>query len=273
MSFYTSQHSLIRRFAAAALICTAIGSSISAEAATVDASADGNSYLVTGGVIHHSNYTKDRTEAALCTTCHWRINIICSSWDDARHGWCPSMLLQCPRDQKLAEVFRADALVRPDLTSSLWHRTGYTCLVPGGPASVVRIRQSLTDNWRIPVPPLKLVTKPPTNTLIGLPTKIHVLSALELPDKAKTVAGIPVIFRAQAVRRLSCGLRCSVNAQHSAVTFSRLGAGRVLTVVSWTAHFDALGLENIPVSDSPIVQRVESFFTVSSLHRTLIKQS
>jgi len=259
-------------------ICTAliVGAmsltSSSTMAATVDVSTDGQTYIVDGGVIHHSRYDKDRTEASACDTCHWRINVICRSWDDASHGWCPSMLLNCPRDQRLAEVFRADAKVRPSSTSPLWHRTGYTCLTDGGPASSVRIREAINQSWRIKVPALNFTTSPPRNTIVNLATKVTYTSSGTTGKISITVAGIPVTFRAKAVRSYLCKplWLCSYSTESaSALHFLRVGEITIYATARWTATYDALGLTDLPVEDDPIVQQDSATLTVTSLHRHL----
>jgi hypothetical protein len=255
------------------LICVASMISLSpSHAGTVDVSADGQTYVVDGGVIHHSRYDKDRTEASTCEDCHWRINVLCLSWDDSFHGWCPTMLLNCPRDQRFAEVFRADALTRPSSGSSLWHRTGYTCLTDGGPASTRRIRDSINQQWRINVPPLNVTTLPPNTTLVNLPTKVTYLTAATTGNMSMKVAGIPVTFRARATRSYLCKPTwlCSYSlSSANSISFKRVGSITVYATAVWTATYDALGLTNLPVTDPNIVQSDSATLTVTSLHRHL----
>lgn len=246
--------------------------SSTAMADTVDVSTDGQTYIVDGGVIHHSRYDKDRTEASTCDTCHWRINVICRSWDDSFHGWCPSMLLNCPRDERLAEVFRADAITRPASSSPLWHRTGYTCLSDGGPASTVRIREAINQSWKIKVPALNFVTSPPRNTIVNLPTKVIYTSNGTIGRFSITVAGIPVSFRAKAARSFLCKPMwlCAYSTETaSAIEFLRIGEVTLYATARWSATYDALGLTNLPVEDDPIVQQDSVTLLVTSLHRHL----
>jgi hypothetical protein len=241
-----------------------------AEASIVDVSTDGETYLVDGAVIHHSRFENDRREAASCTTCHWRIHLICRSWSDTAHGACPSLSAGCPRDETVAEVFRADASSRPALDDPLWHQVGHTCVGDGGPASVVLIRQRLDEQWRIPVPRLRFVTRPPNRTLINLPTQIVYSSPSRTGELSASVAGISVHFRAVADRRIQCSPNCTSNAVADLISFSAAGVGRISAVATWRATFDALGLTEIPVTDSPIVQQYALSLDVVRLHRFIL---
>lgn len=241
-----------------------------ATAGTVDVSADGQTYVVDGAVIHHSRFENDRREAATCSTCHWRIHLICRSWSDTAHGACPSLTAACPRDETVAEVFRADSPSRPAVDDPLWHQVGHTCIGDGGPASVIVIKQQLKDQWRIPLPRLRFVTTPPNRTLINLPTTISYESPARTGELSASVAGIAVSFRASATRRLSCTPACDSNALGTVVSFAAPAAAWIAATATWTATFDALGLTDIPVTDAPIVQRYRRSIEVFRLHRILL---
>lgn len=263
---------LTKLLATLALTCAFALSPIDVMADTVDVSADGQTYVVDGGVIHHSRYDKDRVEASTCETCHWRISVMCRSWDDAVHGWCPSMLVQCPRDERLAEVFRADSLTRPPSTSTLWHRTGYTCLGDGGPASTVRIREAIRESWRIEVPHFVVTTSPPTNTIVNFPTRVNFQSSATTGQLTRSVAGIPVTFRATALRSYVCKpvwLCAYSTSALGSIHFLRIGEITLYATARWNATYDALGLSGLPVTDDPVIQQAITTVQVTSLHRHL----
>lgn len=242
----------------------------SASAGTVDVSADGETYLVDGAVIHHSRFENDRTEAATCTTCHWRIHLICRTWSDTAHGACPSLARGCPASESVAEVERAEALQRPPADSNLWHLVGHSCIGDGGPASVILIRQQLRQRWRIPIPPLRVTTSPPNTTLKNLPTQIEFLSPQSLPDKTQILVGIPVTFRATSQRHVMCNPNCQVDQMQKSFV-SVVPGHHVLTVTAgWTATYDALGLTNLPTNLRPIVQRRSLSLDVVEIHRSLL---
>lgn len=244
----------------------------SASAGTVDVSADGETYIVDGAVIHHERFENDRTEAARCTTCHWRIHLICRSWSDAAHGACPSLARGCPADQTVAEVLRADAATRPEATSNLWHLVGHTCIGDGGPASVTVIQQELRQRWRIPVPALRFQTSPPKTTLLNLETLLNFQSPVSLPDRTQVLVGIPVTFRAHSHRRISCSPSCRVDGLRQSLVPNVAGEITVTAYAQWTATFDALGLRGLPATQNPIVQRRTLKLRVSRLHRSLVSQ-
>ncbi len=182
------------------------------------------------------------------------------------------MLLNCPRDQRFAEVFRADAITRPSSANPLWHRTGYTCLTPGGPASTRRIRDTINQQWRINVPALNFTTSPPKTTLVNLPTKVNYLSAATTGNLSMKVAGIPVTFRARATRSYLCkpSWLCSYSLTNAnTISFRRVGSITLYATAVWSATYDALGLTNLPVSDPDIVQSDAATLIVTSLHRHL----
>ncbi len=241
-----------------------------ASAGTVDVSADGNTYLVDGAVIHHQRFENDRTEAARCTTCHWRIHLICRTWSDTAHGACPSLARDCPADETVAEVERAEASQRPEATSQLWHLVGHTCIGDDGPASVTVIEQELRKRWRIPVPRLTFTTSPPRNTLLNLETFVQMTAATRIPDKTQILVGIPVTFRASSQRHITCTPACEFNSVRQSFFPHVSGSSTVTVVAQWTASYDALGLKNLPVSSAPIVQRRSQPLQVVRLHRTFL---
>lgn len=236
-------------------------------AATVDVSADGETYIVDGAVIHHDRFENDRREAATCRTCHWQIHLICRSWSDTSHGACPSLSASCPRTQTVAEVLRADAVVRPPLTSLLWHMVGHTCIGEGGPASVIEIEEELEERWRIPLPPFGFVTRPPQRSLVNLPTQVIFQSGTTSVEQNASVVGIPVTFRAFSTRKISCTPLCLLSG--TTLAFTTPGTTTIRGSATWRASFDALGLTDIPVEKDPIIQRASQTIEVLRLHRFL----
>lgn len=249
------------------LLITLTGIASAPANASVTVSADHETYIVDGGVIHHERFENDRREAATCTTCHWKIHLICKSWSDASHGACPSLSASCPREETVAEVLRADAKERPESSSTLWHLVGHTCVGDGGPASVVDIEHEIHDRWKIPLPTFDFRTRPPFRTLINLPTAVVFASPATTGELKATVAGISVAFRSSAVRRIACTPTCTINA--SELVFAAPGKASINATAMWTASFDALGLKDIPVSDDPIFQRATHSIEVLRLHRFL----
>ena len=235
--------------------------------ASVTVSADHETYIVDGAVVHHERFENDRREAATCTTCHWHIHLICKSWSDTAHGACPSLSASCPREQTVAEVMRADAKLRPEASSTLWHLVGHTCIGDGGPASVIDIEDELHDRWRIPLPIFGFRTRPPFRTLINLPTSVVFSASATTGEMKATVAGISVAFRSTAVRRIVCTPACAID--NSSLVFGIPGNTSINATAVWTASFDALGLKDIPVSDDPIIQRATQTIEVLRLHRFL----
>ena len=182
------------------------------------------------------------------------------------------MLLRCPRDQHLAEVFRADASSRPNSNDPLWHRTGYTCIGAGGPASVLRIHAMVTGSWRARVPVLRILSSPPGMTLVNLPTRLIFASAAAITAQRVVVAGLPVTVRARATRLWSCESQSctTVAGKVGWFTFTAVQTAQVVATARWTATFDALGLTAQPVGDSPIIQKAVVKFSVIGLHRHLV---
>lgn len=227
-----------------------------------------NGYLVRGGVLHHSTYDKDRTEAATCDNCFWRINPICESWEDETRGWCPSMRLRCPADLQIVEVFRANATTTPPLQSELWRRTGYSCIGAEGPAATGQIINRITSKQFINLPALKFQTHPPSKTLVNLPTRVAFQSPNQIPEKKIQVAGIDVYFRAVASRSISC-TNCS-RISNRTVYWHRSGVMQISGNAIWRASFDALGITGIPITQSFPNQKVDNTLIVFQLNRKLV---
>lgn len=227
-----------------------------------------NGYLVRGGAIHHSSYEKDRTEAASCDNCFWRISPICESWEDETRGWCPSMRLRCPADLQIVEVFRANATYTPALQSGLWRRTGYSCIGSEGPTATGQIINRISAQQLISLPALRFQTFPPVRTLVNLPTRVVFLSPNQLPDRKIKVAGINVTFRAAASRSISC-TGCS-RISNRTVYWQRAGVVQISGTAVWQASFDALGIKGIPITQPYPNQIVESTLNVFQLNRKLV---
>lgn len=227
-----------------------------------------NGYLVRGGAIHHSSYEKDRTEAASCDNCFWRISPICESWEDETRGWCPSMRLRCPADLQIVEVFRANATSTPSLQSGLWRRTGYSCIGKEGPAATGQIINRISARQFISLPALTFQTFPPARTLVNLPTRVVFLSPNQLPDRKIQIAGIDVAFRAAASRSISC-TGCS-RISNRTVYWQRSGIVQITGTAVWQASFDALGIKGIPITQPFPNQKVDSTLSVFQLNRKLV---
>jgi hypothetical protein len=226
-----------------------------------------NGYLVSGGALHHSSYEKDRVEAATCEGCFWQIRRICESWEDEYRGGCIAMRLRCPSDMQVVEVFRANAIARPNLESSKWTRTGYSCVGEDGPASTEQIADRILASKFIELPELEFATKPPNRTLVNLPTRVVFNSPSRITDKKIKVAGIDVSFRASANRSVSCSSCLLID--NRTVFWQKSGPVEISSTARWRATFDAFGLSEIPVDRTPITQRKLSQLNVFQLQRKL----
>lgn len=236
----------------------------------VDVSADEDTYFVRGGVVHHSTYEDDRTEAATCENCHWRLEVLCQTFLVGSQGACPGLRARCGASSRPVAVYRANASSRPPTSSSLWHRTGYSCVGPGGPISTGEINSKLTGDWQVKVPTLTAVTVPPTNTLVNLPTLVKLTSPGRLIVSKPVVAGVEVTLYAVASRSVSClGASCELPSART-LRFGDTGMATVTVKATWRGKYDANGLTGIPISDDPIVQSKKYQLQVYSLHRKLI---
>lgn len=238
-----------------AVVCLALPTP--AHAAWVSVTPDGESYLVTAGALFTDNYGGDRKEAATCSTCFWWVHRICASWDDANHGWCPWMLLQCPRDQQLAEVFRADANAFPPLDSPLWHRTGYTCIGDPDLLSARQVTTEVSDSWRMLIPPMGYRISPPGQTLVNLETIVEFSSPSYVTDARLLAGGIEARLYVTANRSVNCRTAGCRKLTATSVLFDRGGTGVLRIRSTWTASYDALGISGLPVSGSVTQQRDE----------------
>lgn len=241
-----------------------------AEADWVETNAESGGYLITGGFVASSTYEKDRYEAATCQNCHWLVSAICISWDDENHGWCPYMVGKCPTGSQISEVFRANSVSRPILSSSLWRRTGYTCVGPNGPLSSQEIFSQIRESKFIKIPSLEFSTLPPGKSIVNLTFKIEFSSAAVIPDRQITVAGIPVIVRAAANRDIRClSLDSCRNLTSRSLVFLNPGVTSFRVQSRWFGSFDALGLYAVPLDESAIVQTINRSLPVFEIHRRL----
>lgn len=225
-----------------------------------------NGWWVRGGAIHHETYERDRTEAAVCENCHWWVHRICDSWTDENHGWCPSMRLRCPRDMSIVEIFRANALRRPNLNDSRWVRSGYSCIGEAGPISYGQISERISESNWIEPPPLKVTVSPPEAAIVNLPVKIKYLSPSLTPLKTFKVAGHLVRFQSRASRTLNCSYCIKTATQ---VRWQQTGSDTLDFKTNWTADVEVAGLVLQP--DLGVVSQAFSLkFRIKKLTRKLI---
>lgn len=236
----------------------------------VDSTSDGSGYVISGGFVASSTYERDRYEAATCANCYWRINPICETWDDENHGWCPYMVSRCESGTQIAEVFRANSLNRPSPASSLWRRTGYTCLGPAGPLATGEVLDLILGSKYLKVPPLEYTTQPPKKSLVNLPLTVQFTSAVVIPDRQIQVAGIQVTVRAAANRDIRCtNLTSCRNLTAKSLIFLNPGQQTFRVQSRWYGTFDALGLRGVPLDESAIVQTIYEEIPIFEIHRRL----
>lgn len=245
-----------------------------ANATNVEVLPQKDAYLITGGAIHHSNFTKDREEAATCENCFWKVVTICKSWLDTSHGSCPWLRLQCPVDMQLVEVFRANALARPAYASAEWYFVSYSCIGDAGPISSEDIANSLSQSWLVKVPQLQIRFSPPNDAILWHPLKFEILSNSSFVQ-TQTLLGTKVTLHASSFLDFQCNAianitSClSVNSQK--LKFKKVGIFQITATAKWDATYDALGIEGISVSGNKPTSTIKNTFNVHPLFTHLIK--
>lgn len=224
-------------------------------------------WQVSGGAVHHETYEKNRADAALCIDCHWWIHLICESWSDENHGWCPSMRLRCPRDMSLVEVFRANADVRPNFGDKAWVRTGYSCVGDAGPISYGEIFSRIRESKWLEPPVLQVQTSPPGITIVNLKTKLKFKSTSEMPTRSFTIADQPVKFSAIGTRSFECG-SCFHLSQNEMVWRAK-GTDTVKAKTRWSGTIEVSGL-TLELDLPPVYQSRNLSLQINPLHRKLI---
>ena len=239
-------------------------------ATNVEVVGQSDSYLMSGGVIHHSNFTKDRDEAATCSNCFWKITEICKSWLDTNHGSCPWLRLQCPVDMQLVQVFRANANSRPEFSSDEWYLVGYSCIGEAGPISTLDISIALKQSSLQKIPTLRIRYLPSNDAILWQVLRYEVLSK-ESINRTRTVLGVKVTLHA----RSSINFECKKSTQNShcitsnpnELKFKEVGLFRLTATSTWQATYDALGVKGIevqgvnPSSSSTNLFNVHPLFT------------
>jgi hypothetical protein len=243
----------IQRFSSIGLMTITLSftSLAPSSATTIEVLPQHDSYLVTGGVIHHTNFTRDRQEASVCETCFWKIKEICKSWLDSNHGSCPWLRLQCPADMQLVEVFRANAKYRPIYESKDWYFVSYSCIGDSGPASTVEISNQLSDSWVANVPRLRMKFYPASDAILWHPLKYQILSQSSF-SLTKKVLGVQVTLKARSSLDFICRnqnkLENCLSIRANELKFKKVGILQVVTTAQWSATYDALGVVGIEVS-------------------------
>lgn len=237
-------------------------------ATTIEVLPQQDAYLVSGGVIHHNNYTKDRTEAASCSDCFWKIKEICKSWSDTNHGSCPWLRLQCPADMQLVEVFRANAISRPIYTSGDWYFVGYSCIGQVGPISTVEIASAISDSWLAKVPNIRLKYQPPSDAILWHPLRYELLSPNSFTF-VKTILGVRVTLQANSSVEFRCQSMTSIlnciSSNSNQIKFKRVGIYKLTATSTWYATYNALGVEGIEVTGPNPFSSTTQLFNVHPL--------
>lgn len=237
-------------------------------ATTIEVVSSQDAYLVSGGVVNYSNFTKDRSEAANCTTCFWKIKAICKSWQDSSHGSCPWLRLQCPANMQLVEVFRFNGLYRPNYYSSDWYFVGYSCIGESGPISTVQIADSLLDEWLIRVPKLQIKYSPPNDAILRQPIRYEVLSDQSLAF-TKTVAGVKTHLTSGSNLSFNCldqkGNSNCVTQSSGNLKFGKTGLLSLSAKSVWTAEFEIDGVSGIEITGPQPSSSVSKIINVHPL--------
>jgi hypothetical protein len=140
------------------------------------------------------------------------------------------MRLRCPADMQLVEVFRANAVLRPNMASDKWKRTGYSCVGERGPIALGQIVEVVNQEKYFQPPALKLSASPPNSTVVNLEVKIQFASSDKMPERQFTLAGQAIKFSAIAERAIACE-KCRKTSS---------------TVLIWQARgFDTLDIQSV----------------------------
>ena len=240
----------------------------SSSATSVEVVAKSDSYLVSGGVIHHSNFTKDRDEAATCSTCFWKVTEICKSWLDTSHGSCPWLRLQCPVDMQLVQVFRANANSRPEFSSDEWYLVGYSCIGDAGPISTVDISTSLKQSSLQRIPALRIRYLPSNDAILWQALKYEVLSK-ESFTRTRRVLDVKVTLHAASSLSFKCKkftqlFQC-ISTNSNNLKFNQVGLFNLTATSTWQATYDALGVNGIEVQGVKPSSSTTNLFNVHPL--------
>ncbi len=244
-----------------------------ASATSVEILPEIDSYLISGGAIHHSNFTKDRQEAATCSDCFWKIRVICKSWQDSSHGSCPWLRLQCPRDMQLVEVFRANSNSRPVINSGLWYFVGYSCVGDAGPISSIDITDTLARSWIVGVPKLRIKYFPANDAVLSHPLKFEVLSKNTF-DEVRDIFGDELILHAKSRIEFKCNsskyLGNCISQKSNQIKFKKTGFNYLHAKAIWSATYDFLGITGIEVQGTNPTSELTTLFNVHPLFTHLL---
>jgi hypothetical protein len=237
-------------------------------ATTIEVVSNHDGYLVSGGIVNYENYIKDRTEAANCENCFWKIHEICKSWDDSNHRSCPWLRLQCPADMQLVEVFRFNGLNRPSYFSDDWYFVGYSCIGDAGPISSLQIATTLLDQWLIRVPKLQIKYFPPDDAILRQPIKYLVTSTQSI-SFTKYVAGVKASLSSSSNLSFNC---VNQNDKSNCASFSngelkfvKTGLNNLTAKSIWNATFEVNGIPGIEINGSKPSSTFSSIINVHPL--------
>lgn len=245
-----------------------------AVADSIEAFPSSDGYLISGGAVHHENFSKNREEAATCTNCFWKIVIICKSWDDQNHRSCPWLRLQCPKDTQVVEVFRANGNSRPKFDSSEWYFTSYSCIGESGPISTFEVTRLLQQSWFVKLPDLRIKYFPKSDAILWQPLRYQLLSDLHL-KRTKNILGHQVTVNANAKLGFTCRtspflnncLRSTINK----IKFTQVGVIQLTAQTTWEASYDLNGIQGIPINGVQPTFQITNIFNVHPLFTHLAK--
>ena len=210
-------------------------------------------YAISGAIILNAS-APDAVAAATCTNCHWRVIRICTGGALEERRPCPGT--PCSRSADTAELWRADAPAAPPVGDPAWQYRGLMCLTEP-PLSAGSVDSAIHDLQLRALPALRPASQPSGTTLTGLPTYFQSGQPAQFIAVPADVAGVTVQITATPRWTWDFGHGDVMSTADPGLpypkgrlrhTYPRRGIYRVRATTTWTAHYSARGIPDIPVS-------------------------
>jgi hypothetical protein len=227
-------------------------------------SAGADAFVGRGGLILPASFVGDRinrSDAALCDGCEWRIQPVCSQ-GEAQGDICAGAAIGCPPDElRMRVIYRASP-------TDVWVSTGLVCVGDTSrPVRVADVAERVRDRFvdRLPRPEPRF--QPAGGGLTNLPVIFRSGQSEGTRSDDFALLGMPVQVGAtprwtwrwgdgsSVLRTTDAGSRWpDTEVSHR---FTRAGRYAVTVEAAWSGTFTVDGLGPFEVDGGPVAQQAE----------------
>lgn len=234
-------------------------------------------YVGTGGLVVPASRWRgsgeNRTEAASCPDCRWRVSRLCTKVVSAVGG-CRNIALRCPVDTIPVRIW----LLRPGRD---WAIVGRACQGGSPPTTVDHVGSRIRERAVVALPPLRAGVQPAAGALVRVPALFRTgQPARGIRGADLSVLGLDVRLTSRVRWHWTYGdgtdewtTSPGGSWPDTSVSHAYAAAGRLRASVRavWRAEFTVEGLGPFPVPGPPLVQQQAVTVVVRTAYAHLVR--